>query len=93
MCAVAVLPLHSQNNRSSRTSTAQAVMQIRANVVPMVLAPAPNQNARAETVVTYNLPATQVRLSIVEEVRPLAAPDKITAPAGTQLRTVTIVAK
>jgi hypothetical protein len=93
LCALASGPLHSQNHRGNTSDSATAVMHIRVNVVPMVMTPSPQQNSQSPSGITYNIPPTQPRLSITQQVRPLAAGDNTAQPAQALLRTTTVVAE
>ena len=92
-CALAALPLQSQNGPGNHTNSAQAAMHIRVNVVPVVMSPAARQNVRAESAITYNLPARPAKISINEELR-LPRPNDGVPPAASKamLRVTTIVA-
>ena len=93
-CALAALPLQSQNGPGNHTNSAQAVMHIRVNVVPVVMAPATRQNVRAESAITYNLPARPAHVTVSEDLRLLNAEDGFPALIGKSfVRVTTVVAE
>jgi hypothetical protein len=93
MFGLAALPLESQNSRSSHSNSAQAVMHIQVNVVPVVMLPAARQSARAESSITYNVPSRPAKIFINEELRPPGPNDGLPPAASkAMVRVTTVVA-
>lgn len=91
-CTFVALQLVAQSKQGSGTNRATAVMQVRINVAPVVLAPAARHSAQAASPITYNVPTRPVRLTIREELRPLVPGDGVPSSAGALVRVRTVVA-
>ncbi|MFI5105161.1 MAG: hypothetical protein ACHP79_09585 [Terriglobales bacterium] len=66
-------------------------MHIRVNVVPVVMAPAARRSARAESSITYSLPARPANIFINEELRPPGPNDGLPPAASKAMVRVTTV--
>jgi hypothetical protein len=77
-------------NGAGRSNNAQAVLHIRINIVPVVMAvPPPTEPYRPlGGAVTYNIPGSKSNVEIIEETRPFSTH---TSGQGSALRTTTIV--
>jgi hypothetical protein len=84
---MAALPASAQSN------SAQAVLHIRINIVPVVMAPpAPEPIKPLSSGIAYNVPTSKSNVEVIEQTRPLSAPGS-SGFQGAVLRTVTIVAR
>ena len=80
----------------TRGTSAQAVLHIRINIVPVVMAPrAPVEARTLAPVVSYNIPTLNSRVDVVEEVHSYSVPVSAGLSAGQAavLKTTTIVSR
>src|SRR5579864_9293535 len=82
-------------NGAARNNSAQAVLHIRVNIIPVVMAPPPMEpNLPPATAVTYNIPVSKSKVQVIEETRPFSpANSNRMGPQGAVLRTLTIVTR
>ena len=89
-CILSGLSASAQNG-TSRSNGAQAVLHIRINVVPVLMAPPPPPQPPLSAVnsVSYNISTTKSNVEITEETRPLSV--GVGGGQGAILKTVTVV--
>jgi hypothetical protein len=84
----------SASAQSARGNSGQAVLHIRINIVPVLMAPPSVEPSRPlTTAIAYNIPTSKSNVEMIEESRPLSASafGRAVGPEKAVLRTLTIV--